>query len=116
VQDVRLRHRKRLDHLPVDQQEDVLCEMNVIEQVGNVALSTVMQDAWSRGQKVAIHGWVYGLKDGLLKDLGVTMDRPETVVDVFGTALKRYPRSPDFAAVADDPSDDAVTQFGPGAL
>ena len=93
VQDVRLRHRKRLDHLPPEQQEDVLCEMNVIEQVGNVALSTVLQDAWARGQRVAIHGWVYGLRDGLLKDLRVTMDRPETVVEVFGAAIKRYPRS-----------------------
>jgi len=92
LQDVRLRHRKRLQHLPPAEQEDTLCEMNVIEQVGNVALSTVLQDAWARGQKVAVHGWVYGLSDGLLKDLGVTMDRPETVVDVFGAALKRYPR------------------------
>jgi len=92
VQDVRLRHRKRLQHLPPAEQEDALCEMNVIEQVGNVALSTVLQDAWACGQKVAVHGWVYGLRDGLLKDLGVTMDRPETVVDVFGAALKRYPR------------------------
>ena len=92
VHDVRLRHRKRLDHLPPEQQEDVLCEMNVIEQVGNVALSTVMQDAWARGQAVAVHGWVYSLRDGLLKDLGVTMERPEAVVDVFAAALKRYPR------------------------
>jgi carbonic anhydrase len=92
VQDVRLRHRKRLEHLPEAEQEDVLCEMNVIEQVGNVALSTVMQDAWARGQSVAVHGWVYGLRDGLLKNLHVTMDRPETVVEVFGNALKRYPR------------------------
>ena len=94
VQDVRLRHRKRLDHLSPEEQEDTLCEMNVIEQVGNVALSTVLQDAWARGQKVAVHGWVYRLKDGLLKDLKVTMDRPETVVEVFGNALKRYPRDP----------------------
>jgi carbonic anhydrase len=94
VQDVRLRHRKRLDHLPPAEQEDILCEMNVIEQVGNVALSTVLQDAWARGQKVAVHGWVYGLRDGLLKNLHVTMDRPQTVVEVFGTALKRYPRAP----------------------
>ena len=92
VHDVRLRHRKRLDHLPPEQQEDILCEMNVIEQVGNVALSTVMQDAWARGQAVAVHGWVYSLRDGLLKDLGVTMERPEAVVDVFAAALKRYPR------------------------
>ena len=125
VQDVRLRHRKRLDQLPEAEQEDFLCEMNVIEQVGNVALSTVMQDAWARGQAVSIHGWVYGLSDGLLKDLGVTMDRPDTVVDVFSAALKRYPRSvAATAADADDDDDDeledhddpavsADTRFGP---
>jgi len=95
VHDVRLRHRKRLDHLPPAAQEDVLCEMNVIEQVGNVALSTVIQDAWARGQQIAVHGWVYGLSDGLLKDLNVTMDRPDTVVQVFSAALKRYPRAAD---------------------
>ncbi len=93
LQDVRLRHRKRLDHLPAELQEDILCEMNVIEQVGNVALSTVLQDAWARGQKVAVHGWVYGLRDGLLHDLGATMDRPESVVQVFANAFKRYPRA-----------------------
>ena len=99
VHDVRLRHRKRLDHLSVDEQEDILCEINVIEQVGNVALSTVLQDAWSRGQPVAVHGWVYGLRDGLLKDLHVTMDKAETVVDVYASAIKRYPR---VAATADE--------------
>jgi carbonic anhydrase len=92
VQDVRLRHRQRLNHLPQQQLEDVMCEMNVIEQVGNVALSNVMQDAWSRGQKVAVHGWVYGLKDGIVKDLDVTMTGSQEVVDVFRRAFKRYPR------------------------
>jgi carbonic anhydrase len=62
-----MRHRKRLDHLPVAVQEDVLCEMNVIEQVGNVALTTVVQDAWARGQKVSVHGWVLRPADGLLQ-------------------------------------------------
>ena len=99
VQDVRLRHRKRLDHLPETEQENILCEMNVIEQVGNVALSTVLQDAWARGQKVAVHGWVYAVSDGLLKNLEVTMDAPEKVVSVFGAAFKRYPR---VSAGADD--------------
>jgi carbonic anhydrase len=93
LQDVRIRHRKRLDHLAKDLQEDVLCEMNVIEQVGNVAMCTVIQDAWARGGKLEVHGWVYGLGDGLLKNLNVTMSCPETVVDVFSTALKRYPRT-----------------------
>ena len=114
VQDVRLRHRKRLDHLPPGQQEDILCEMNVIEQVGNVALSTVLQDAWARGQEVAVHGWVYGLKDGLLKNLHVTMDHPGQVVDVFAAALKRYPRAEPDVAVAADLDDDADTPLGPG--
>ena len=92
VQDVRLRHRERLNHLPQAQLEDVMCEMNVIEQVGNVALSNVMQDAWGRGQKVAVHGWIYGVSDGLVKDLGVTMSGTHEVVDVFRKAFKRYPR------------------------
>jgi len=92
VHDVKLRHRRRLDHLPVQEMENTLCEMNVIEQVGNVALSNVMQDAWRRGQKVTVHGWCYGLNDGLVKDLGVTMQGAHEVVDVFRNAIKRYPR------------------------
>jgi carbonic anhydrase len=71
--------------------ERVLCEMNVIEQVGNVALSNVLQDAWSRGQKIVVHGMIYGLEDGLIKDLNVSMSAPEEVVDVFRAAFKRYP-------------------------
>jgi len=72
--------------------ENVLCEMNVIEQVGNVALSNVLQDAWTRGQKISVHGWVYGLSDGLVKDLQVTMSNSEEVVEVFRHGFKRYPR------------------------
>jgi carbonic anhydrase len=92
VSDVHLRHRQRLKHLPQLEMEAVLCEMNVIEQVGNVALSNVMQDAWSRGQKISVHGWVYGLNDGLVKDLNVTMSHSDEVVNVFRAAFKRYPR------------------------
>jgi carbonic anhydrase len=92
VCDVKLRHLQRLEHLPIERQEDVLCEMNVIEQVGNVAMSNVMQDAWSRGQKVEVHGWCYSLKDGLVKDLKVSMENADEVVHVFRNALKRYPR------------------------
>lgn len=106
ISDVKLRHRKRIDYLPVQQQENVLCEINVIEQVGNVALSTVIQDAWSRGQSVSIHGWVYGLQDGLLKDLQVSIADAESVVDTFRAAIKRYPRAP-----IDDRSPAADTLF-----
>jgi carbonic anhydrase len=66
--------------------------MNVIEQVGNVALSNVMQDAWGRGQKITVHGWIYDVADGLVKDLGVSMTGSHEVVDVFRHAFKRYPR------------------------
>ena len=80
VHDVKVRHRRRLDHLTVP------------EQVGNVALTNVVQDAWTRGQKLSVHGWCYGLKDGLAKDLGVSMSGSHEVVDVFRSAFKRYPR------------------------
>ncbi|MDO5624246.1 MAG: carbonate dehydratase [Pseudomonadota bacterium] len=92
VHDVKMRHRGRLMHLCRHEQEDVLCEMNVIEQVGNIAQSNVVQDAWGRGQALAVHGWCYGLKDGKVKDLGVTMSEAATVVDVYRAAIKRYPR------------------------
>ena len=93
VHDVKMRHRGRLLHLCTHDQEDVLCEMNVIEQVGHVAQTTVLQDAWARGQQVSVHGWCYGLKDGLVKDLGVTMSATSEVVDVYRQAIKRYPRA-----------------------
>ena len=92
VYDVRLRHRQRLNHLPQHEFESTLCEMNVIEQVGNVAMSNVMQDAWGRGQKVSVHGWLYSVTAGLAKDLQVTMSEPAEVVEVFRSAIKRYPR------------------------
>jgi len=94
VYDVKLRHRHRIDHLSIEEQEDVLCEMNIIEQVGNVALSNVMADAWSRGQNVTVHGWCYGLKDGIVKDMDVSMRSTAEVVNVFRRAFKRYPRGP----------------------
>ena len=92
VHDVKMRHSGRLMHLCRHDQEDVLCEMNVIEQVGNIAQTTVVQDAWARGQPLALHGWCYGLRDGLVKDLGVTVSQPHDVVDVYREAIKRYPR------------------------
>ena len=94
VHDVKMRHRQRLNHLSLAQQQDTLCEMNVIEQVGNVSMTNVLQDAWARGQKVAVHGWCYGLEDGLVKDLGVTMQGTHEVMPMFKNAFRRYPRGP----------------------
>jgi carbonic anhydrase len=74
IQDVRDRHSGILDGLDAQQRADALCELNVIEQVLNVSQTTVLQDAWLRGQDVTVHGWIYGLHDGLLKDLKVTVE------------------------------------------
>ena len=98
VRDVKMRHRGRLMHLCCGEQEDALCEMNVIEQTVNVAQTNVVRDAWRRGQPLAVHGWCYGLKDGLIKDLHVTMSGPEQVLDVYRAAIKRYPRGADGGA------------------
>jgi carbonic anhydrase len=73
IQDVRDRHRDVIEVLPEHGRAAALCELNVIEQVVNVAQSTVLQDAWARGQNVTLHGWVYGLSDGLLHDLHMTV-------------------------------------------
>jgi carbonic anhydrase len=66
---------------------DRLCELNVLEQVVNVARTTVVQDAWARGQELSIHGWVYGLHDGLLRDIGPTVAAPGEVVPRYRNAL-----------------------------
>ena len=73
IQDVRDRHRDVMDVMPEHGRAAALCELNVIEQVVNVAQRTVLQDAWARGQNVTLHGWVYGLNDGLLHDLHMTV-------------------------------------------
>ena len=70
VQDVRQKHREQLEALSTDaERENRLCELNVIEQVVNVSQTTVVCDAWGRGQSLAVHGWVYDLADGLIRDL-----------------------------------------------
>ena len=73
IQDVRDLHRGLLEGIAEPHRCDALVELNVIEQVINVAQSTVLQDAWLRGQDVALHGWVYGIHDGLLQDMRVTV-------------------------------------------
>ncbi|MEO8035543.1 MAG: carbonate dehydratase [Acidobacteriota bacterium] len=75
IQDVRWKHQAQLDMLDGDgKRHDRLCELNVIEQVVNVSNTTVVRDAWIRGQVLSIHGWVYGLHDGLLRDLGMSVN------------------------------------------
>jgi carbonic anhydrase len=87
IQDVRLKHAVLLDSLPEWQRADTLCELNVIEQVLNVCNSTVVQEAWARGQQLSILGWVYSLVDGLIRDLQMSVGAPGDISEVFQTAL-----------------------------
>ena len=74
VQDVAARHHDALGRLEdAEARTDRLCELNVIEQAVNVCQTTIVQDAWARGQKVAVHGWIYDVADGLLKNLDVSL-------------------------------------------
>lgn len=91
VQDVHQKHEKYLgDVLSTKQKSDRLCELNVIEQVVNVCQTTIVQDAWERGQELTIHGWVYGLQDGLLSKLGITVSSPSMLAEQFSNSLSRY--------------------------
>lgn len=73
VQDVRWKYSPEIDKLETEQEKhNRLCELNVIEQVRNLCDTTIVREAWRRGQSLIVHGWIYGLNDGLLKDLGVS--------------------------------------------
>jgi carbonic anhydrase len=91
VQDVMKKHAPLLESLPSDQQRiDKLCELNVIEQVSNVAQTTVIQSAWDRGQDLEIHGWIYRISDGLLHDLAVCAKSRQELDENYVRACLRY--------------------------
>jgi carbonic anhydrase len=91
VQDVGLKHGAYLGEVRgTREQQDRLCELNVIEQVANVCQTTIVQDAWERGQDLTIHGWVYSLKDGLIRDQGMTISTAEQVQPTLKECLSRY--------------------------
>lgn len=80
IREIQNEHRAELDAIPDERARlDRLCELNVVRQVRNVASDVFVQDAWSRGQDLSVHGWVYSLHDGLVNDLGVTTSRVEEV-------------------------------------
>ena len=87
IKDVAARHKPLIDATAPEHRPDLLCELNVIEQVVNVAQTTVVQDAWGRGQSLTLHGWVYGLSDGLLKDLKMSVDSPAELERVYRGAI-----------------------------
>jgi len=73
--------------VPISERADRLCELNVIEQVANVCQSTVVQDAWRRGQRLEVHGWVYGVNDGLIRELGIGVDSIDGLGAAYTAAL-----------------------------
>ncbi len=88
IQDVRDRHRLLLNNLPTEKRLDALVALNVVEQVINVCQSTVLQDAWSRGQQINVHGWVYGVHDGLLQDLHITVSGLDGLEAIYEVAVE----------------------------
>ncbi|RZU02095.1 carbonate dehydratase [Rivibacter subsaxonicus] len=87
VQDVRDRHATWLATVPEARRVDALCELNVIEQARNICQTTIVQDAWARGQELVVHGWFYGLSDGLLQDLSMTVPGPQNVARIHDQAV-----------------------------
>jgi carbonic anhydrase len=86
VKDLYHVHQKIFEGLPREQWADRLCELNVVQQVANLCHTTIVQDAWRRGQTLAVHGWIYDIHTGLLKDLNVCIDAPEQIPDAYRLA------------------------------
>jgi carbonic anhydrase len=88
LQDVREKHHKRLAGAADDvEASNRLCELNVIEQVANVCQTTIARDAWERGQELAVHGWIYGLDNGLLRDLSMTVTALNEAQSIYDGAV-----------------------------
>ena len=90
IRDVRQKHDAALRDIEDETERfDRLCELNVVEQANNVCHSTVVQDAWERGQSLAVHGWIYSIMDGLVHDLNVTIAEPTEIADAYRVAVAR---------------------------
>jgi carbonic anhydrase len=94
LQDIRDKHKALVARESGDPaMHDRLCELNVIEQVGHVCQNATVRDAWKRGQTLTLHGWIYGLRDGLLRDLNVTVTSLDEFHRVYPTAVAALPPS-----------------------
>lgn len=89
IRDIWYKHSSLLGELPPEQRLNRLCELNVIEQVYNLGHSTIIRSAWKRRQKVTLHGWVYGMQDGLLHDLDITTTSGETLEMCYRSAMSK---------------------------
>jgi carbonic anhydrase len=90
IQDIAKDYKDLLDSLPTDEEKlDSLCELNIIEQVTNVGETTIVQDAWMRGQELAIHGWIYRLDEGIFQDLSVTIENLADLTELREKSLRK---------------------------
>ena len=90
IQDVRQKHIDLLDQFEEGHERlDALCELNVIEQVMNVCHTTVVREAWDRGQSLTVHGWVYGLADGIARDMKMSISAHEQAHDRYTAAIQQ---------------------------
>jgi len=88
IQDVHRKHAGQLVALPNDQARlDRLCELNVIEQAANVCETSIIRQAWESGRDVAVMGWIYGLQDGLLRDIGFSVQKTGELADAYRKAI-----------------------------
>ena len=87
IREVAAEHREELDALHGPARADKLCELNVVRQVRNVASDLFVQDAWARGQALTVHGWFYGLQNGLLGDLGMNVSSRDEIEAVHERAV-----------------------------
>ncbi|MBD3639778.1 MAG: carbonate dehydratase [Marinobacter sp.] len=95
VQDVRDRHQATLDAIPSEQDRvDRLCELNVVEQVGHVCQNNIVQEAWRRGQPLNVHGFVYDVADGLLRDMGLSISNEEERDQIRQNAVEELVQRP----------------------
>ena len=87
IKDVRDKHHTLIELFPQEQRVDLLCELNVLEQVIHVCQTTPVRDAWEKGQELSVHGWVYGLSNGLVNDLQITVDNTDQISEIYHRAL-----------------------------
>ena len=96
VRDVRDKHWEQLSALPKSGRFNRLCELNVVEQVLNVAQTGIVRDAWTREQELSIHGWIYAVENGLLRDLDMSIRSSGEVSKQYDAAVNNFvPRAPD---------------------
>ena len=92
IRDVRQKHEAGLELITDDAQRlDRLCELNVVEQAHNVCHTTVVQEAWENGQQLAVHGWIYNINDGLIRDMNVTIAGPDEIAAAYKVGIKTDP-------------------------